>query len=171
MTKTIKSFLVLFSVLGLLAGCSSNTTQDGGEESSANESAATTNGAGDEASLTESSMENTVEDALANVDTVFYFEFDQSLLNDAARAALLIHAEALTASPRSIRLEGHADERGSREYNMALGERRANAVRDFLVLQGVDAGLIETVSYGEEQPASGGSYESAWSENRRVELK
>ena len=70
-----------------------------------------------------------------------------------------------------LRLEGHADERGSREYNMALGERRANAVRDFLVLQGVDASIIETISYGEERPAETGSYESSWSANRRVELK
>ena len=75
------------------------------------------------------------------------------------------------ASPRSVRLEGHADERGTREYNMALGERRANAVKEFMVLQGVSGGLIEVISYGEERAASYGSNDSSWEMNRRVELK
>ena len=105
------------------------------------------------------------------IDTTFYFEFDSSELTSEARSALTLHAEQLTASPRAIRLEGHADERGSREYNMALGERRANAVRDFLVLQGVDSSAIETISYGEERPAETGAGEMSWSKNRRVELK
>ena len=103
--------------------------------------------------------------------SVFYFDFDQSLLEAEARAALLVQAECLAKYGDSIRLEGHADERGSREYNMALGERRANAVRDFLVLNGVDSLSIETVSYGEERPVEAGSSESSWSANRRVELK
>ena len=81
------------------------------------------------------------------------------------------HAASLNNNPRSVRLEGHADERGTREYNMALGERRANAAKEFLVLQGVSAGLIEVISYGEERAASYGSNDSAWSMNRRVELK
>ena len=105
------------------------------------------------------------------IDTTFYFEFDSAELTTAARSSLILHAEQLTASPRAVRLEGHADERGSREYNIALGERRANAVRDFLVLQGVRASSIETVSYGEEQPAVLGSGEAVWAKNRRVELK
>ena len=106
-----------------------------------------------------------------SADTVFYFDFDKALLKPESRAALLEHAAALTSSPRSVRLEGHADERGTREYNMALGERRANAVKEFLVLQGVSGGLIEVISYGEERAASYGSNEGAWSLNRRVELK
>ena len=110
------------------------------------------------------------QERLANVATTFYFEFDSSNLTDDARQALTIHAEILMEAPRSIRLEGHADERGTREYNMALGERRANAVRDFLVFQGVDASLIETISYGEEKPEVLGSSESSWAQNRRVEL-
>lgn len=111
------------------------------------------------------------EDASLTLETVFYFDFDQSVIKSEERALLTAHAEQLKASPRSVRLEGHADERGTREYNMALGERRANAIRDFLVLQGVDPSLIETVSYGEEQPAAYGSDEQTWSLNRRVELK
>jgi peptidoglycan-associated lipoprotein len=73
--------------------------------------------------------------------------------------------------PSNIRLEGHADERGTREYNMALGERRANSVKEFMVLQGVPSSMIEVISYGEERAASFGSNSAAWSMNRRVELK
>ena len=103
--------------------------------------------------------------------TVFYFEFDKAVLNDEARAALMQHAEFLKANPASIRLEGHADERGTREYNMALGERRAKTVKEYLVLQGVAASSMEVISYGEERAASFGSNESSWRMNRRVELK
>ena len=71
----------------------------------------------------------------------------------------------------SIRLEGHTDERGTREYNLALGERRANAVRDYMVANGVPSYRIESVSYGEEDPAALGSGESSWKQNRRVVLK
>lgn len=159
MTNTLKTFLTLIAVLGLLAGCSSNTTTD------------------DEVSEVEPTMEPTpapeMTDPYADLKglaTVFYFDFDQSILKAEARAALTVYAEVLKEAPKAVRLEGHADERGSREYNMALGERRANAVRDFLVLQGVDASLIETVSYGEERPAMVGSDETSWAQNRRVEI-
>ena len=84
---------------------------------------------------------------------------------------MTVHAEVIKNTSNAVRIEGHADERGSREYNMALGERRANAVRDFLVLQGVSASLIEAVSLGEEKPVESGSYESSWSRNRRAEIK
>lgn len=157
MIKSIKLFLTLFAIVGFLAACSSNP----------------------EVEPTPTPVPTPVptptpeveEDPLDGVSSVFYFEFDSAILTSEARSALSVHAEVLKDEPRSIRLEGHADERGSREYNMALGERRANAVRDYLVLQGVDSALIETISYGEEQPAAFGSYESAWNQNRRVELK
>lgn len=160
MTNTLKSLFALFVVLGFLAGCASKsetveeTPDPVVEEDTSGDDADTMSGPD-----------------MTGVATVFYFDFDQSTLKADARSALMIHAESLKAKPRSIRLEGHADERGSREYNMALGERRANAVRDFLVLQGVDSYLIETISYGEERPASVGSDEGSWSQNRRVELK
>lgn len=105
------------------------------------------------------------------LETVFYFDFDKATLRPESRAALQAHAANLRSNPKHIRLEGHTDERGTREYNMALGERRGNAVRDFLVLNGVDTGLIEVISYGEERPASTGSDEASWALNRRVELK
>ena len=85
-------------------------------------------------------------------------------------ALLLAHADRLKSSGAATRLEGHADERGSREYNIALGERRANAVRDFLVLQGVSASSLEVVSYGEERPKHDNSREETRRLNRRAAL-
>ena len=106
---------------------------------------------------------------LANV---VYFDFDSYELrpDDAEIAAR--HGLQLANTPRlSVRLEGHADERGSREYNIGLGERRAQAVRRVLLLQGAQPGQISTVSFGEERPVALGSDEAAWSQNRRVEFK
>ncbi len=102
---------------------------------------------------------------------VIYFEFDSSEVRAADRELLTNHATymAQNANVRVV-LEGHADERGSREYNIGLGDRRAQAVRRMLELQGVGAQQISTVSYGEEKPAVDGHDESAWSQNRRVEL-
>ena len=103
---------------------------------------------------------------------IFYFEFDKSDLSAAARDALVYHAADLKANPgKRVRLEGHADERGTREYNLALGERRAQSIERYLQVQGVAAGQLETVSYGEERPADSGTAETAYSKNRRVEMK
>lgn len=103
---------------------------------------------------------------------VIYFEFDQSEVRPDDQATLERHANRLANDSRaSIRLEGHADERGSREYNIGLGERRSQAVRRILLIQGAAAGQISTVSYGEERPAAFGSDEESWALNRRVEIK
>jgi len=104
-------------------------------------------------------------------ETVIYFDFDTARIRPEFSEILAAHARRLSGNPRlSVRLEGHADERGSREYNIGLGERRAQAVRQVLMLQGVGAAQITTVSYGEERPAVRGSDEVAWERNRRVEL-
>lgn len=116
-------------------------------------------------------MAEAAAESVNSADTVFYFAFDKAVLSDDSRAALIENAQFLMSNPRAVRLEGHADERGTREYNMALGERRANAVKDFMILQGVSGSMIEVVSYGEERAASFGSNAGAWSMNRRVELK
>lgn len=108
--------------------------------------------------------------AAAALDTVFYFDFDKSELRVDVRAALDEHATYLRNKSGMIRLEGHADERGTREYNLALGERRARAIADYLAIQGVPNSQIETISYGEEKPVAIGHTEAAWSNNRRVEL-
>lgn len=102
---------------------------------------------------------------------VFYFEYDSSEVRAEYRPAVEAHAAYLAANPSvAVTVEGHADERGSREYNLALGERRAIALRRQLVLLGASAGQIRTVSYGEERPAVPGHDEAAFSRNRRAEI-
>jgi peptidoglycan-associated lipoprotein len=101
----------------------------------------------------------------------FYFDFDQAMVKRQGHAVLNKHAKYLGAdSGARVRVEGHADERGTREYNLALGERRANAVRAYLTSQGASNYQAEVISYGEEKAAVAGHDESAWSMNRRVEL-
>ena len=103
--------------------------------------------------------------------TIIYFDFDSAAIRPEYAEAVAAHASSLVSNPGlSVRLEGHTDERGSREYNIGLGERRAQAVRRALMLQGVSATQISTVSYGEERPAVTGEDEEAWSMNRRVEI-
>jgi peptidoglycan-associated lipoprotein len=97
------------------------------------------------------------------------FQFDSYELDEEARTVLGKQAEWLARYP-SIRVtvEGHADERGTREYNLALGDRRATAAKNFLAAQGVDAGRMTTISYGKERPAAEGSDEASWAQNRRA---
>jgi len=100
-----------------------------------------------------------------------YFDYDKSDIRPDARDILAQNAKSLTEHPGAvIRVEGHCDERGTDEYNMALGERRANAARDYLVNYGIDAQKITTISYGESRPAVPGNSEDAWSRNRRDEF-
>ncbi len=101
----------------------------------------------------------------------FFFEFDKAVLRPEALASLELHAGFLRNNPdRRINVEGHTDERGTREYNLALGERRSDAVRTFLVSYGVRRSQIDAVSYGEERPVNPGHDESAWRQNRRAEV-
>jgi peptidoglycan-associated lipoprotein len=104
--------------------------------------------------------------------TVIYFDFDSSELRPEDADTVARHALQLADNPQwNVRLEGHADERGSREYNIGLGERRSQTVRRLLLIQGASAAQISTVSFGEERPAAFGSTEDAYSQNRRVEFK
>ena len=97
-----------------------------------------------------------------------YFDYDQSTLTTEAQATLDRQAAFLKASPSfRITIEGHCDERGTREYNLALGDRRASAVRDYLVAKGINASRLSTISYGKERPSVGGSNETSYSLNRR----
>jgi peptidoglycan-associated lipoprotein len=101
-----------------------------------------------------------------------YFAFDRSELSDQARQTLAEKAELLKAHPAlTLLIEGHCDERGTNEYNMALGERRARAAYEYLVLLGIETGRLTIISYGEEYPAVPGSGEEAWAKNRRDEFK
>lgn len=102
---------------------------------------------------------------------VIYFDFDKSIVRAEYRQVIAAHARYFQTNGNvRVRLEGHADERGTREYNIGLGERRAQAVRQMLLLGGTSAGQVQTVSYGEERPAVRGEDEAAWSQNRRVEI-
>jgi peptidoglycan-associated lipoprotein len=102
---------------------------------------------------------------------VVYFDFDRSDVREEDRPVVEAHAQYLSAHPQvKVILEGHTDERGTREYNLALGERRAIAVRQLMTVLGVGAGQIQVVSYGEEKPAAEGHDEEAWRLNRRVEI-
>ncbi|MBV6415631.1 MAG: Peptidoglycan-associated lipoprotein [Steroidobacteraceae bacterium] len=102
---------------------------------------------------------------------IIYFDFDRAELKPADEALISAHAAYLASHPATrVRLEGHTDERGTREYNIGLGERRAQTVRRALLLQGVAETQVATVSYGEERPAAAGSDEVAWAQNRRVEI-
>ncbi len=108
------------------------------------------------------------EDLLLNVGDRIFFAFDRSDLNANSRATLEKLASWLTTYQNvTITIEGHCDERGTREYNLALGERRADAARDYLVALGIDGGRLSTISYGKERPAVLGSNEEAWAQNRR----
>jgi peptidoglycan-associated lipoprotein len=100
-----------------------------------------------------------------------YFEYDSFSLNSSSREALGMAAQWLKANTaQKIQIEGHCDERGTTEYNLALGERRASTVRDFLVGQGVSSTQVSTISYGEERPLAMGSDEATWAKNRRAEF-
>ena len=100
-----------------------------------------------------------------------YFEFDRADIGADSQSVVTAHAAFLAKNPTvKVRLEGHADERGSREYNIGLGERRGQAVRRALLLQGVAEAQLSTVSYGEERPAGAGSDEQTYALNRRVEI-
>lgn len=170
MKKTFK-YLALSLLLGGLVACTTTGTEDSSSsdmEDASSSDTATVTGVGTEST----SMTDAVDvDPEADLESVFYFEFDKSSLTAETRRALDAYAMVLKASPRNIRLEGHADERGTREYNIALGERRAKSVADYLIASGLSASTIETISYGEERPAVNASNAAAWSQNRRVELK
>jgi peptidoglycan-associated lipoprotein len=109
--------------------------------------------------------------AAAGSGRIVYFDFDSSEIRAEFSDLIAAQGRRLAASPGlKVRLEGHTDERGSREYNIALGERRAQAVRRALLLQGVADAQAVTVSYGEERPAADGAEEAAYQQNRRVEI-
>lgn len=169
---------VAFAAL-VLAACSSNDTNEDAQAAAAAEAAAAEAAAAEQAAREAQERANAeaaaeakrLQDAAMEAGNVFYFAFDSSAMTDDTRAAVDAHIAVLLTNNANVRLEGHTDERGTREYNLALGERRANAVRDYMVANGVPSYRIETISYGEENPVAFGSGEANWKQNRRVELK
>ncbi len=170
--------IAIASSLLMLAGCPKKPTTVPGDSSATSDTSQSSTagmgsgGMGEARTLpgaTEMPGEGTT--GPAGVATVIYFDYDSSDVRAEFAADIAAHAKYLGANGKAaVRLEGHTDERGTREYNIALGERRAQAVRRALLLQGSTDPQLVTVSYGEERPASEGTEESAWSRNRRVEI-
>jgi peptidoglycan-associated lipoprotein len=112
-----------------------------------------------------------VKELLANFQRA-YFDFNSHELNDETQKVLSTNAEIMQADPTlKVEIQGHADDRGTNEYNLALGQKRAKSVKDYMVRLGVAEDAITTISYGEEKPAVEASNESTWSKNRRAEFR
>lgn len=165
--------LRLCAALLLLAGCS--TPDEAPQQSALEGGGAGGAGAGGAGSGIASSelagqpAPGTQEDLAVSVGDRVFFDYDSVVLNPEATSVLDGQAAWLKQYPDVvITIEGHADERGTREYNLALGDRRANAVRNYLMALGIDQERILTISYGEERPADPGNDESAWAQNRRA---
>ena len=148
--QTIKAIAAIAALM-LIAGCSSNTNTASTEPPSASTSVSP----------------GSIGDFRQNVGDRVYFDTDMSSIREDGRTTLAKQAEWLKRYTNyPITIEGKCDERGTREYNLALGERRANAARQYLVAQGVPAQRIKTISYGKERPEAVGSDEGAWARNR-----
>ena len=166
--------LAMCAVAFLFTACETASNVAGDSASGSSSSSATA--AGSTSSSTSSSASSStiatqMSDAekLAQVGNTVYFGFDSSELAGEAQATLDRQAAFLNVNPTMVVIiEGHADERGTREYNLALGDRRAVAVRDYLLAKGLNAARVRTVSYGKERPAVSGSNEEAWAKNRRA---
>ena len=183
----IKRLITICAATVLLAACETASTDsnevvgsssaassgsDAAASASSNTSdsstSASSKASGSSGSTSADSDMQTPDEMLAKVGSTVYFGYDQSTLTAEAQATLDRQAAFLKSNP-SIRIviEGHCDERGTREYNLALGDRRASAARDYLVAKGVNASRLTTISYGKERPAVGGSNNTSYALNRR----
>ena len=168
--------LVLFLSV-VLVGCAANKKKGAAEvedasvnlQADATSSGLSSDGSGSAQVLVTSDNTVDLDDPLGT--RVIYFEFDSNALTPEAQRIVEAHAEYLAGNPgMAVVLEGHADERGTREYNLALGERRANSVAELFQAMGVVPDAVRSISYGEERPVAMEHDESAWSLNRRVEI-
>ncbi|MBV1959895.1 MAG: peptidoglycan-associated lipoprotein Pal [Pseudomonadales bacterium] len=172
---------MISALVAVLAACgSTGETKDTGttagtsssDSSSASSSAYSDSSSGVEGSVSSAAADEGIAILLAELTRVYYFDFDSAVIRSDSTEALDLLAKYLEQDrSRSVTLGGHADERGTREYNMALGERRAKAVENYLLLQGAYRAQLEAVSYGEEKPVMMGHNEGSWAKNRRVEAQ
>ena len=179
----MKRYLMVAALALVLAGCGSNVKLDPPIESSPTTGVGAGVGDGAGGALGQGAGQSTVTQVQAGgagadaqgpvgVGRVIYFDYDSFTVKPDYQGVVDQHARFLQANRgRSVSLEGHTDERGSREYNLALGQKRAEAVRRALTLVGATDAQIEAVSFGEESPAVAGSTEEAYARNRRVELR
>ena len=160
MTQSIKKFSNLFAIMLLtsfLAACATAPTETTSSSTSQSDVVGGIYVGTD-----------TVEMLAIDVPDRVFFAYDSYSLAASAQATLNKQAKWLKANPSvAIAVEGHADERGTREYNLALGDRRASSVKDYLMSQGISSNRISTISYGKERPVKSGSNDTAWAQNRR----
>ena len=186
-TFMIKRLMTICAATVLLAACETASTDsnevvgsssaassgsDAAASASSNTSdsstSASSEASGSSGSTSADSDMQTPDEMLAKVGSTVYFGYDQSTLTAEGQATLDRQAAFLKANPTiRIVIEGHCDERGTREYNLALGDRRASAARDYLVAKGVNPSRLTTISYGKERPAVGGSNDTSYALNRR----
>jgi peptidoglycan-associated lipoprotein len=175
----MKKIVFAAFVAAFLAGCASTPTEAPVEDKSSSAAAAGTTSTG--ASTTGTSTAGvggtaTGTNPLRDPSNILskrsvYFEFDSFAVSDQYKSIIEAHAKYLAANRNArVALQGHADERGSREYNIALGQKRADAVKRMMTLLGVQETIVETVSFGEEKPKNPGHDETSWAENRRVDI-
>ena len=160
----MKSKILMAAAAALLLAACSSTPETGATTEGSGTGATTTTSPGTGGTVTP----GTLQDFVQNVGDRVFFGYDRYDLTPEAQATLQKQAAWLKAYPQAtVVVEGHCDERGTREYNLALGERRAASVANYLVALGIDANRIQTISYGKERPAVDGHDETAWSQNRR----
>lgn len=152
-------YLGLFALMALLGACSSHNNENAGAMTGGGASASTANGP----------MPGSEEDLVQNVGDRVFFQTARNSLSDEAQGTLDRQSSWLGRYPQvNVQIAGNCDERGTEEYNLALGSRRANAARDYLVAHGTSASRISTISYGKDRPTATGSDEQAWTQNRNA---
>ena len=177
-------FIAGLLLAGMLAACSSTPTKEQEGAQVEDRTATTTPPAAEPAQPDSSAVTSkpigpgtVAMDPLKDPGNILskrsvYFDYDSNAVKDEFRPVVSAHAKYLGQNRNTrVRIEGNTDERGSREYNLALGQRRADAVKQMMQVLGASAGQIETVSFGEEKPRAQGSDEKAWAENRRADIK
>jgi len=168
---TIKNFFLSSSLIILLASCetASQKSVSGTSATSGSSSGSKADSVKKKGSSLFAQAKETASDKLISVGDRIYFGYDSAELSNEAKQMLDKQSRFLRAnSDLSFTIEGHCDERGTREYNLALGEQRATAVRDYLVIEGIDPDRLRVISYGKEKPAVIGANDMAWSKNRRA---
>ncbi len=162
-------FIIVATLLALTGCTKSSTVADGSNGVGGNGTTGIYGGAGGSGSGAYG--DDPLYGTRGTADRVIYFDYDSDNIRADSKNVVQAHAQEMVSNAsRGVLLEGHTDDRGSREYNIGLGERRANAVRQLMNAYGVNSSQIRTISYGKERPAVSGSDEGAWAHNRRVEI-
>jgi peptidoglycan-associated lipoprotein len=178
MMRIARAGMSAAAVAVLMAGCSSVSLDDKKTpppvetaKQTAVEPGAGNTGPSPQSQVTSVDLTKKDQAAPSNIPNIVYFDFDSFVIKDEYRPVIEANAKALTTDrKKKMAIEGHTDERGGHEYNLALGQKRAEAVAKSLALLGANEGQIEAVSFGKERPAVQGSDEAAWAKNRRAEL-